>query len=96
MQTNPSAARLAMTVVDDLLFQFRLISVADLASLRKTGATNQELILSALIAAKKQRSVTKVYSDAKNGFKSWGALLDKAQIHPSEIQQEFSVLLRRS
>ena len=96
LYAKSSTARLAETVVDDLFIQYRLLGETELASLRKAGGTNQELILATLIAFKTRQSATQLYLEVKSGSKSWGALLERAKINPAEIQKEIISLINRS
>lgn len=86
--------RLAQEIVDDVLVRRRLFGIRDLAVLRKEWASNQEVIITALIAAKTKRSPIQIYRNVKTGLESWGSLLNEAHIQPSVIQSEFVSLLK--
>lgn len=94
--TGASSARLAQEIVDDVLVRHRLLGEQELAVLRKERATNQEVIITALIAVRIGRPAVRIYRDVKKGLKSWGELLGEAKIHASGIQTEFAVLLKSS
>ncbi|GAM10498.1 hypothetical protein OR1_02787 [Geobacter sp. OR-1] len=94
LQNNARNPGLAETVVNELLSGYRLLSNSDLTLLRKSGASNQELIIAALLAAKTKQQAIRYYHEVKTGAKSWGALLASAGIEPPEIQEEFAALLR--
>lgn len=88
--------RLAQAIVDDVLVRYRLIGAEDLAELRREWITNQEVILTSLIAAKSGRPPLRIYREAKRGAKSWGAFLGEAKLQPAGIQAEFAALLKPS
>lgn len=88
------SSRLAQMIIDDVLLQHRLIGVQDLEILRKEWASNQEVIITVLIAVKTRRAPIQVYQNAKKGSKSWGGLLTEAHIQSSGIQSEFTALLK--
>lgn len=89
-----STARLARIMADDVLIQNRLLGAQEVALLRKEQASNQEVIITALMATKLGRPPTRIYGEAKSGAKSWGMLLAEAKIQPAGIQAEFSKLLK--
>jgi hypothetical protein len=89
-----SAASLAHEIVDAILVRHRLLEEREQKALRKEWASNQEMIITALIAARIRRPAIQIYRDVKNGSKSWGALLAEAKIQVSGIQSEFAVLLK--
>ncbi|GAC1471351.1 MAG: hypothetical protein PVSMB11_07080 [Desulfuromonadaceae bacterium] len=92
--TGASSARLAQEIVDDVLVRHRLLGEQELTALRKERASNQEVIITALITARVRRPAVQIYRDVKNGLKSWGALLGEAKIQASAIQSEFVTLLK--
>jgi len=81
-------------VVDELFTRYRILADADLTAIRKTGASNQELIVAALIAAKTNQPARQIYLDVKSGLKTWGALLLWANIDTKNMQQEVSSILK--
>ncbi len=85
---------LAQAVVDDLFTRFRLIDGGDLAAIRTSGASNQELIIATLVSRKTGESVQQVLQDVKVGPTSWGALLDEAKIDAAGIAGEITALLK--
>jgi hypothetical protein len=91
-----SSVHLAQGIVDDVLVLYRLLGEQDLAVLRNEWASNQEVIITSLIAARSGRPPINIYQDVKKGSKSWGALLGEAKIQPSGIQSEFTALLKSS
>ena len=94
--TGASSARLAQEIVDGVLARRRLLGEQDLAALRKERASNQEVVITALIAVRTGRPAIQIYRDVKKGVKSWGELLGEAKIQASGIQTEFAVLLKSS
>ena len=96
LKANAADDRLAEAVVDELLLRFRFHGEAELAALRKAGASNQELIMTGLIAAKTRQPAMKNYRDVKGGGPSWGALLQRTKIEPAEIQSEVAAMVTTS
>ena len=94
LDAKSSSTHLAESVVDDLVGQYRLLDTADLSELRKAGASNQELIISTLIAAKTRRPAKLVYRDVRNGSKTWGSSLSSAKIDAKDIPHEIAGMLR--
>jgi hypothetical protein len=92
--SGASSALLAQYVVDGVLVRHRLLGEQELAVLRKEWASNQEVIITALIAGRVKRPAVNIYRDAKKGSKSWGSLLDEANMQPAKIQSEFALLLK--
>lgn len=88
-----SSVRLAQEIVDDVLVRNRLLRALDLTALRKEWASNQEVIVTALISLRTGRSAVQVYRDVKKGTNSWGSLLGEVKIQPAWIQAEFAKLL---
>lgn len=93
LQSNAADDRLANAVVDELLLRFRFHSEPQLATLRTAGAGNQELVMAALLAAKTSQTASQLYHDVKGGRTSWGALLQRAQVEPAEIQFEVAAMI---
>lgn len=88
-------ARLSQLIVDAVLLRHRLLGEQELVAMRKEWASNQEVIMTALIAIKTKRSAVRVYRDVKSGTKSWGRLLSEAKIQTGgDIQSEFALLLK--
>jgi hypothetical protein len=92
--SGASSALLAQYVVDGVLVRHRLLGEQELAVLRKEWASNQEVIIAALIAERVKRPAFNIYRDVKKGSKSWGSLLVEANIQPSKIQSNFAQLLK--
>lgn len=86
--------RLAEIVVNELFAEYRLLAATDVAALRKSGATNQELILAGIIARRTKKQAPRIYQEVKSGARSWGALLQEARIEPAEMPKEVSALLK--
>jgi hypothetical protein len=96
LKRNGSDQQIAQAVLDQLLVRTRFHTEADLGALRKAGAGNQEVVLSALLASKIRQPALQLYKDVKNGSASWGSLLQRAKIEPGEIQSEVTALVRLS
>lgn len=94
LKANASDARIAETVVDDLLLHYRFYGEVELAALRKAGAGNQELVIIALIAGKTRQKPSQIYREVKSGTASWGGLLQRANISPHDIQAEVTAMVR--
>lgn len=94
LKAKGATAHLAETVVDDLVTSHKLLADADLAALRKAGASSQELILAIVLAAKTGQPSLQIYREVKNGGRTWGSLLQDAAIDTKNMQQEISRLLK--
>ncbi len=89
-----SSALLADMVVEELFLRYQLLGDGELAALRKTGASNQELIISTIIAARTGKPARQIYLDVKTGSKTWGSLLTWATIDTKNMQREISSILK--
>ena len=96
LNAQQSTARLAELVVDDVLFRYRLQNDGELAALRKSGATSQECILAAIIAAKSGQPARQMYLEVKGGVKTWGFFLEAAGINTKNMQMEIAAILKNS
>jgi len=94
LNSKAPTARLAEAVVDELFIRYRLLPDAELTTLRKAGCSNQELILATLIAARTRQPARQVYSEVRNGTKTWGTLLQTARIDTKNMQQELVAALK--
>lgn len=96
LKRSGSDEQIARAVLDQLLVRARFHSEPDLGALRKAGAGNKELVLSALLASKMRQPALQLYNEVKKGTASWGSLLQRAKIEPGEIQSEVTAMVRLS
>lgn len=94
LNAKSSGAILAEKVVDELFLRHQLLTDADLAGMRKAGASNQELIIATVIAAKTGQAARPVLLETRNGSKSWGSLLKAARIDTKNMLPEISAILK--
>lgn len=94
LNTDESSSQLSKAVVDEIFLQNQLLGEWDLDSLRKAGATNQELIIVTVIATKMKQPAKQLYLEVKSGTKSWGSLLTAAKIDTKNMQQEIVSILK--
>ncbi len=96
LRTEGAGSPLDQLVVDDLLTRFHLLNAVQRGELRQDGASNQEMILAALIGKKTGRSPAQLYKNVKLGPKSWSGILDEARIELAQLHREISGLLSPS
>lgn len=96
LKRNATDEGLAEAILDELLIRFRFLGQAELSALRKSGATNQQLVLAGLISSKIRQPAGRIYLEVKEGGTSWGSLLQRAKIDPSEIQSEITAMISAS
>jgi hypothetical protein len=94
LNEKSSSTHLANAVVEELFLRHHLLSDTELAAVRQAGASNQELIISTLIAVKTRQPARQIYLDVKNGSKTWGSLLSAANIDTKNMQREISSIFR--
>lgn len=94
LNANVPTGQLSETVVDDLFLKAQLLKEGDLAAMRKAGASNQELIITTVIATKTKQSVEQLFLEVKAGNKTWGSLLSWAKIDTKNMQQEITSIFK--
>jgi hypothetical protein len=94
LNAKSSSAHLAETVVDELFVRYQLLSDVELAAMRQAGASNQELIIATVIAAKTRQTARQTYLEVKSGSKTWGSLLQGVKIDTKNMQREISTVLK--
>jgi hypothetical protein len=94
LNANVPTDRLSEVVVDELFLKDQLLGERDLAGLRKVGASNQELIVTTVIATKTKQPAKQIYLDVKAGTKTWGSLLSWTKIDTKNMEQEVANILK--
>jgi len=89
-----STAHLSKMVVDNVFAHNQLLGEGELSAMRQAGASNQELILATVIGAKTGRPAKQMHLEVKSGSKTWGQLLQRANIDTKNIQREISGILK--
>jgi hypothetical protein len=82
---DAAASELAAVAVDDVLEKRLGADRAEVAALRKAGATNAEAVLATLLAPRLRVASTEVLARFRAGQVTWGMLLDQAGVKPKEI-----------
>lgn len=94
LQVKAATPLLAEAVANDVILRYRLLDNGELTALRKAGASNQELFIAILSAARLKQPARQVYAAVRNGSKSWGKVLTEAGLDASEIQGAASAMVR--
>ena len=94
LNAKSSTAHLAETAVDDVFVRYQLLGDVELAAMRQVGASNQELIIATVIAAKTRQPAKQIYLEVKNGSKTWGSLLKWSNIDTKNMQRDISSILK--
>lgn len=95
LNNQSTATGLAGAILDDLCVRNQLLSGKELTDVRMAGATNQEVIIAAVISLKSGQPAPTVFKEVKNGSKTWGYLLKTAMIDTKNMQVEISNLVKR-
>lgn len=88
-------ASLAEAILDELCIRNQLLSSKELLELRKAGASNQEVIIAAVISLKSGQPAVTLYKEVKNGVKTWGFLLKTLAFDTKNMQSEIQTVLKR-
>ena len=84
------------TIVDRAAHHSLKLSREDLEGLRRVEATDQELLLSGLLAWKLGRPAMELLAQARSAESSWGMLSHFAEIDPREIESLIRTLANQS
>lgn len=95
LKAAAAATELGAAVVDEQVLRSQLLRENELTALRRAGASSQELIIAAVIAARLKQSARQLYLDVRGGTKTWGALLREAQINPKEMQRDLAAIVKQ-
>ena len=94
LKARAATPRLSEAVLDDIFLQYRLAGETELAALRQAGASNQELILATLLAARSGKPARQLLGEIKKGGRSWGTLLHENRLDAQSLPQAVAALLR--
>jgi hypothetical protein len=94
LQDDAPDERMGQAVVDEVMLRCRFHGEAELATLRKAGAGNREVILAGLLAPRLRRPAAQLYRDVAFGKSSWGGLLARAGVEPSAIGSVVAMMIR--
>lgn len=94
LNAKATSVQLANAVVDELFRSYQIMGDKELAALRQSGASNQELIIATVLAVKSRTSVRQIYQEVKSGSRTWGALLQYWGVDAGNMQQEVSAILK--
>lgn len=94
MKGGVTVEMLAWLMVDEALLSSNMVSERDIADLRSQQATNQEMIIAALVAKKLAGTPIKFLADVRSGRTSWGILFNEAKLTPGKLASDFEILIK--
>lgn len=95
LEAAAPTASLAEAILDEICIRNQLLSSKELSELRRAGASNQEVIIAAVISLKSGQPAVTMYKEVKNGVKTWGFLLKTSAFDTKNMQSEIQTILKR-